>query len=339
MTTRAQNKEVTAFVLGAFGIEDQSASKIIDDLKLDRIAVLRELSADELRDLRVDEEVPMGDVVAIKTLQNWLKNSGLLPTTLDEWKTILTEESILQYGTNVVQTQQEITGGVAHHGAIADPSSSRTEPSGDMTVKFSDYPDFTGKHSDWYAYKAMHTSTAKVHGYADLLNPANIDEHLRKRTDEPAYDRKVRVMHAILYKKTAKGTAFSKVKAFEATEDGVLAWKALKDYYDQEGNKSLYGTNRLNELMNLKLKYTSYGGFDKYQNNFDVLCNQLEECGHGLPDDQKRTIFLRNIEDQDYSTIIELCWTETYTNVIQKLRNKAAMIGKQSGPCAEIKIK
>ena len=333
-TTRKQHKEIIGHVLDVVGIEEEQASKITAELKFNVIGSFKMISADELKIMRESGAIAFGEVVAIKRIQNWLRNNEE-PKSLDDWKKAFTEESL-----NAFEAEPQVpTGNVqavhSPHGSVEQNSLAKTESNrraGEMSVKFSDYPDFSGKHTEWYAYKAMHMSTAKVHGYSDLLNVSDMDAHLERRTEDSEYNYKVSTMHSILYKKTAKGTAFSKVKQYESTEDGVLAWNALKNYYDQEGNKSLYGTNRLNELIDLKLKYSTFGGFDKYQNDFDVLCNQLEDCGHGLPDDQKRTMFIKNIEDPDYDTTMQLCYSDDYATAVQKLRARAAMLGRQSGP-------
>jgi hypothetical protein len=68
------------------------------------------------------------------------------------------------------------------------------------------------------------------------------DHKLRMENDK-VYSQNYNYLFSILKKKTAKGTALTKVKQFGKTEDGVLAWNYLKQFYDLDGNKDTYSNN------------------------------------------------------------------------------------------------
>jgi len=160
----------------------------------------------------------------------------------------------------------------------------------------------------------------------------DIASHSEKRTSNIDYDARCRNMYSILQFRTAMGTAGSEVANYESTEDGALAWKNLKDYYDQEGDKDIFETKCLKEISNLKLRFNSPGGFDRFHDEFEKLCRHIAECGEPLSEREKRAFLLNGIEDSDYSATKDLCAYDVYSTVVAKLRRKAADLGRQNGP-------
>ena len=156
----------------------------------------------------------------------------------------------------------------------------------------------------------------------------NLGDHLEKRKNDQIYDGHVRDLYYILMRKTAKGTALTTVLRQKDTQDGALAWKGLRDYYDQEGNKQIYAAKCLSDLINLKLHYNSHGGMDKYISDFEVRCRQLEEAGQPLTEKHKRTMLLQGITDRDYDATKQICAKDDYEIVILTLRHRVAELGK-----------
>jgi len=74
-------------------------------------------------------------------------------------------------------------------------------------------------------------------------------------------------------------------------QDGVIAYSYLRRYYDLNGDKRVYGTSVLNEVLQLELHYNSPGGFDFYLSKFEEYCTQLDDCDQGLSEQQKHTFF------------------------------------------------
>ena len=114
-------------------------------------------------------------------------------------------------------------------------------------VKISDYPTFSGRHDDWYSFKAKYCALTRIHGYRDVIDVFDLDfstlsisEHHSKRDSDMSYDQRVRDTYAILEIRTADSTAASLVTRHARTQDGALAWRSLRDYYDQDGNKDVY---------------------------------------------------------------------------------------------------
>ena len=73
------------------------------------------------------------------------------------------------------------------------------------------------------------------------------------------------------------GSANSKVRKFNKTKYGVLTYLYLRQYYDMDGDKCVYGHNQLEELLQLNLHYNYLGGFDKYLSIFKDMCQKTEE--------------------------------------------------------------
>ena len=98
--------------------------------------------------------------------------------------------------------------------------------------------------------------------------------------------------YLILQNITVNGIASARVKLYSTDRDGAKAWNELTAYYDQDGNKDIYGQTTLQDLMNLKLDYNTFGGMDKYVNDFETLLTKLAEAEQELDDRVKKTMFI-----------------------------------------------
>ena len=155
--------------------------------------------------------------------------------------------------------------------------------------------------------------------------------HLDRRDDDEEYAALVTKFYKVLKFITAKGTAKSKVRKFAKSKDGVLAYSYLRRYYDLDGDKLVYGTSVLNEVLQLELHYNSPGGFDSYLSKFEEYCTQLDDCDQGLSEQQKHTFFLSGIKDEDYTAIKDQCDKKSFDESVLDLRTKAMKLGKAGG--------
>jgi len=253
--TRTQHKEIVQYIFEVIGIDEETSKVLTDVLKLDTVMKIKNAGAQYLEKYSEQGRFTLGDLSAILSFQQWLKNSKLSPKTLEEWKTLFNEESYEKYGSREEIKDDKEAGTSNVSTAVTADTGNKTET---LNFKFSEYPDFSGRQTDWFAFKVMHESTARAHGYGELLDVADIVKHKEQREQDPKYDEKVILMHSILARHTAKGTALNHAFKYNNTQDGVLAWRALIDYYDQEGNKTIFATKLWADLRNLKVKHTSY---------------------------------------------------------------------------------
>lgn len=328
MTTRNQKKEIATYVLTLIDIEDTSIKTIIDTLKITDVTTLAMMTNEFIKSLS-SNDIPIGDVMTVIRFKHWATaykeaNNGRLPSTLDEWKADLTEES----WNDPPQAKQPAKTQVVNQ---VGPTDKPKEKSSYHQVKISDYPEWDGKGIKWYSFRKEFDATARMAKLGELLKVTDLEAHKLRRQDDEAYNEKVETLYAILEKKTAKGVALSKVTS-ATNEDGVIAWKNLKDYYDQEGDRKAYGIKCLQDLMKLKLESNTPGGFDKYLSDFETTIEHMEEAEQGLKETQKSTILLSGITDDDYTTTKDICVGLGYLEITQKLHAKAVELGKQSGP-------
>jgi len=256
--TRAQNREIVSHVLGVLQVDETTIKAILEVAKIDTIVKLRDTAMDTLQKFSDKGLIAAGDILAIQSAKKWAE-SRALPADLEEWKKSFTEDSLLQLGEEQESRIKKEKNESLSNDKAGSGSANQV---GKMQVKIADYPEFLGRHSEWYSFKDMFEATALAHGYADLLEVVDDDAHLQLRREDTDYDGRVRALHAILRRKTAKGTASSKIKKYAGTSDGALAWRMLKQYYNQEGSKSLYASKCLTELTKLFLDGTMFGELD-----------------------------------------------------------------------------
>jgi CRISPR/Cas system CMR-associated protein Cmr3 (group 5 of RAMP superfamily) len=157
---------------------------------------------------------------------------------------------------------------------------------------------------------------------------------LEKRDADPIYDEKVRHFYNILKTKTSKGIALSKIKKHESAKDGALAWLDLKHFYDQNGDKSVFGDSCLRKLLALRLEYNTVGGMDNYISQHELLSEQLNECDQPITEAQAKTYFLTGILDPAFTAIKDFNSTSTvsFMACVASLKKKAIELGVSSGP-------
>jgi len=114
-------------------------------------------------------------------------------------------------------------------------------------------------------------------------------------------------------------------------KDGVLAYSYLRRYYDLDGDKRVYGTSVLNEVLQLELNNNSPGGFDFYLSKFEEYSTQLDDYDQGPSEQQKHTLFLGGIKDEDYTAIKDQCDKKSFDEFVLDLRTKAIKLGKAGG--------
>jgi len=201
-------------------------------------------------------------------------------------------------------------------------------------VKLSKYPTFSGKGHEWHSFKEQFEATCDAAGFDESLltfEESEEQDHLDRRDDDEEYDALVTKFYKVLKFITAKGTAKSKVRKFATNKDGVLAYSYLRRYYDLDGDKRVYGTSVLNEVLQLELHYNSTGGFDFYLSKFEEYCTQLDDCDQGLSEQQKHTFFLSGIKDEDYTAIKDQCDKKSFDESVLDFRTKAIKLGKAGG--------
>jgi len=328
-TAKAQMKEIVKYILTTIGFEIETIEKMTGEkVKLDTIKRIKNANQDLL--IKGDV-ITVGEYIDILQLQRWLdvytaSGEKTLPDSLDTWKEVFT------YDTFSSQTKNKTTSTFAiPPSGVTTPNITSKKPTY-VSVKIGDYPTFTGRHQDWYAFRSKCESLARIHGFTDVLDISDIDHHTENRHNDTEYDLRVRDFYSILEFCTTDGTAATTVKQHSATCNGAVAWKSLKDYYDQDGNKDIYEVQCRRKLAQLTLESSTPGGFAKYQNDFGTICQHIEECGTLLSDREKRAHFLGGIHDPDYSTIKDICEGVPFNSAITKLARKAAELGKQNGP-------
>jgi hypothetical protein len=154
---------------------------------------------------------------------------------------------------------------------VLSSSNSTRLRSSSNNVKLSNYTELNGKTKAWFKFKKMHKATAGIDGLLNLLQVEDIKVHNKRMDLDIIYTTKVTRIIDILKRITACWTALSIVEWFNKTKDSALDWKALKDYYDNAGNKNVHDAATIIELLDLHLEYHSRaGGMDKYLNEFKL---------------------------------------------------------------------
>ena len=325
--TRKMAAEKLDHLLSTAGLDEEARAHVIVRNKIRTIRALMLLEEKQLDALTGDNFV-LGDAVLLKSVQNWVQvinaNGDDLTVSLDMFKEKFNEE----YYESSLNKAKEPDPQLANRVMTSTDLPRQEYSKQDISVKLTDYPEFDGKNSSWYTFRQEFEATAAIHQKLELLNVVNAAEHTNKRKEDPMYNAYVREVFFILMRKTAKGTALNIVLHHKESQDGALAWKDLCNYYDQEGDKEIFASRCLNDLMNLKLHYNSHGGMDKYLSDFEVRCRQLEEAGEPLSERQKKTMLLQGITDRDYDATKQICAKEDYQTVVLTLRHRAAELGK-----------
>jgi len=337
MMTRTKKLEIVKYALETMEFEDDTIKTITEKAKINVMAMIEALDRESLEAMIKDNQVTRGEALLLLRLKSWCAvyriSNTTLPPTIEEWKEKFTQEGFDKFINKFAVTTKKkdnppkITGDedVDSEGETTQSTRLKTMK---IAIKMADFPEFNGTHSTWYTFKQDFEAMVELAGMSDVLQTTNMDEHESLMETDQEYQDQVETLYRILKKKTSKGTALSMIKKFQANKDGVMAWRYLKEYYDQEGDKDIYGSKCMTDLFKLRLTYSSFGGMDKYLSDFDMLCQQLEEADQGLTDRQKKTFLLAGIEDEDYNATKEICGELNYTKTVMTLRRKAAQLGK-----------
>ena len=200
-----------------------------------------------------------------------------------------------------------------------------------MKTSMTEFPEFTGRHQDWKAFKRGVKAIMELHGLGHLLtikSDSDVECHKLTMKVDDDYKVKVKQFHSVLSLRLAKGSASTWISKYEDEMDGVLAWRDLSKYYSHGGNKEILITNIVNELTSLQLRHDSNGGFQKYLVNFEDKIRDLSQLDFDIPDPLKKTYFLNGIVDRDYDTTKDMCEKLTYKETIDTIRSKAIKLGK-----------
>jgi hypothetical protein len=200
-----------------------------------------------------------------------------------------------------------------------------------MKTSMTEFPEFTGRHQDWKAFKRGVKAIMELHGMGHLLtvkSSSEVEDHKHTMNIDADYKAKVKQFHSVLSLRLAKGSASTWISKYEDEMDGVLAWRELSKYYSHGGNKEILITNTVNELTALQLRHDSNGGFQKYLANFEDKVRDLAQLDFNIPDPLKKTYFLQGIVDRDYETTKDMCEKLNYKDTVDTIRSKAIKLGK-----------
>ena len=130
-----------------------------------------------------------------------------------------------------------------------------------------------------------------------------------------------RIVYSQLAVATVDGTAYHLVKKFEDSRDGHEAWNALLTWYDGDSVKNETAETIRARLEGLKLHQGSSA--ENYINKFQTSLQELDRIdGERYSASHKIYLFLRNIEDNEYGTIVTILRSggSTLENAITTLR-------------------
>ena len=326
--------------LNLFKVRRNTIDFLADDLEygLNDLGDMTNIELDNLA--MTNPEIKQVDMTRVRKMVRYIREVQKITSTanieeqeiFNEW---FTEENKDNFQIAEASRESSTPGTQVPYSTPQSATSTTTQTNHDekkmVSVKISDYPNFTGKAVDWFRFKEGFEATAEAAGFEDVLEILDHKTHTNQFIHDQDYYEKCKALYAILRKSLAGGMAISKVTKFKSDRDGALAWDALKAYYDQNGNKDVFGQSSLQNLMNLKLEYNSFGGMDKYVNDFELYVTQLVEAEQELTDAQKKTFFLNGIQDRDYSATKDMCDDLDYEGTVLKLRKKALLLHKESG--------
>ena len=200
MSTRAANRAIATYLLQAAGLDEPTAQIMIEQMKIDTPGRILAVTSEQLL---AGDKIGVGDAVDVLSLQKFIKSiikrEGNSPSSLEEWR-----EKI-----NPTAFEEFLSTGDAR-----DPSTPALMPPGHISenikkfptinIKVGDYPSFTGRHDDWYSFKAKFSALTRLHGNADVIDTFDSTDctatavmHGEKRKSDTDYDTKVRTVYAL----------------------------------------------------------------------------------------------------------------------------------------------
>ena len=352
-TTRAQKKEIVEYLLGEVDFDEEEIDLIATNARYDSVDKLLYIVTDQaaLSDVAKEAKLAPLQVSILQKLAYWIfeyrSKYNELPVTLDDWKAEFTREIFYAVTTTRNTGASTTTSGTVVQGSHSGGASGTQLPDSSQAaialqksigVKIADYPEFSGRYDVWLTFKSKFESTACMHNRGDVLSMNDVVLHEEKRAADPDYDQRVKEIFHILKMKTVAGTASLRVSKYAKLEDGALAWKNLKDFYDNEGNKDLHRQTCLTDLLAIRYTAATQGGFNRYVNDFEQVVKQIDEAGaHELDESLKKNIFLTGIHDQDFEAIKEVCRCMPYDQMVTALYQKAAELKRVDGPLRGIR--
>ena len=143
-----------------------------------------------------------------------------------------------------------------------------------VSVRISDYPNFSGKSHEWTKFQEKFTAVAELQGLGHLLveNP----KHKELFNSDTEYTKECKILFSILKNCCASGLAIPKVNLFKDSKDGYSAYQALYSHYYAMGNPQEYANSCLEKLISLSLTPNSPGGMDGYLSKFKALVLELQ---------------------------------------------------------------
>ena len=167
---------------------------------------------------------------------------------------------------------------------------------------------FSGEPVYWPKLKASMIVTFVATGYEKVLT---------SRTYAFKNTSKNKIVYAILSNATIDGHAHHRIKNHEATQDGHTAWKDLLEWYDGEDVVAETAETLRQQLQNTFMVSGITPSI--YINRFLSAFNELEKIlEHKMNKQEAKSLFLRNIQDTEYSSLketLEINVVTSYENV------------------------
>jgi len=112
------------------------------------------------------------DVIRLQNfIKTMIKREGSSPSSLDEWKEKIDPTAFEEFSST---------------GDARDPITPAPMPAGHISenikkfptinIKVGDYPSFTGRHDDWYSFKAKFSALTRLHGNTDVIECFEISD-------------------------------------------------------------------------------------------------------------------------------------------------------------------
>ena len=119
---------------------------------------------------------------------------------------------------------------------VSQPSATNTLNK--ISVKLSDFPNFSGDMANWGQFHTLFVSAARINRLDEILNIRA--DHVSRFANDSDYIQKCKDLYNLLDKACAKGDVHAKVHKYDSTQDGYAAWQALTTYYFADGNVKSY---------------------------------------------------------------------------------------------------
>lgn len=156
--------------------------------------------------------------------------------------------------------------------------------------------EFLGKYDDWPKWKNRTQCAFDGSGYERILQDRRFADRNPKMN---------RIVYSQLAVATVDGTAYHLIKQFEDSKDGHAAWQALIEWFDGDVIKNETAESLRTKLE--KLKLTRSLKAEDYINKYLTWMSELDRIkGEKYSDSHKVHLFLRNIEDSDFGTTVEI---------------------------------